>query len=283
VQLFNLPEATHFCTLAAASNQGIEQSLPTFHAAHPALVTLSEGTPRFDIHRVNLLMSAERWLLYSVGHYRRAVEMLVPATAPWAHVTLYYASFFSANALLAMFGGWVGQVARKTLVVEVADGSPGHQELRVLRGSRAKSPSGTGGSHRIFWDFFYNSVPTLSAWVPPRLALALTPVNGDFAWQIAVRNEVNYDMFHAWGATVTFYKSFNRRQHQSLAGPLAQQLDTTEHLARLALHFAKELKLSSAALADCGFVGDRAAVHRRLVRQAVPSLLNQSAFTEFAA
>src|SRR5262245_56287838 len=106
MNLFDLtPGAEHFCrplTIPPASPpQSIKALVDSFHSVSH----LKEGDPRFEVYRLSLLSSIERWLLYSVAHYRRALEMLVPASAPWAHVTLYYASFFSANAILGMFGG----------------------------------------------------------------------------------------------------------------------------------------------------------------------------------
>ena len=235
MRLFDLPQAKYFCAAPRPPGQGQEQSLPTFHLALKNIHKLQEGTPRFDIHRINLLISAERWLLYSVGHYRRAIEMLVPASAPWGQVTLYYASFFSANALLAMFGAWVGQTMYGSIAVDVETGLPGQQEFRIVRGPKASSPTGARGSHRAFWDFFYDTIPAITAWVPPRLATALSPVNGDYAWQIKSRNNVNYDMFHAWEASTHFYRTFKNGRLKTLSGPLQLQLEVTEQLIRLAL------------------------------------------------
>lgn len=283
MRLFDLPQAKHFCAPLPTSNHGLEQSLPAFHVALKHASRLQEGTAHFDIHRTNVLMSVERWLLFSIGHYRRALEMLVPASAPWAQVTLYYASFFSANAVMAMFGGWVGQTINGSRVVDVQKGAPGQQELRILRGSSARSPNGVRGSHRTFWDFYYDAVPAVAAWAPASLVSALSPVNGDYAWQISSRNDVNYDMFHAWRALTDFCGTFKPAKLKTLSGPLRLQLDATEQIIRLALFFASELSLSSFALANCGFTGNRTQVQRRLVKQQVPALLNQSAFGEFAA
>jgi hypothetical protein len=283
VQLLDLIQAQHFCTPLGAAAQGLEQSLPAFHLGLKKVTHLTEGTQNFTIHRANLLLSAERWLLFSVGHYRRALEMLVPVSAPWSQITLYYAAFFSANAILALFGAWIGHTVDGIHVVDVEKGTPGQQLLRIVRGKNAKSPSGARGSHKVFWDFFYDAIPTIKAWVPPKLANALSPVNNDYAWQITSRNSVNYDMFSAWDCSMRFYSSFKPAKLQTLAGPLRLQFEATEDLIRLALHFAQELALSNSALANSGFKGDRIQVQRRLVKQAPPAILNQSAFPEFAA
>jgi hypothetical protein len=280
MRLFDQVEATHFCKPLTAAPGGAAQSLSAFlDAMPPGTIRLSEGTQRFDVHRVNLLNSVERWLLYSLGHYRRAMDMFVPASAPWAQVTLYYSAFFAANALLGMFGGWIGQARHGNYVVEVERGAPGHQQFRIHRGLR--SPSGTCGSHREFWDFFYDSCASLVPWAPPHLGAALQPVNNDFAWQIVNRNEVNYDMFHAWNATTLFHNTFQAaRYRRSLSGPLALQLEATERLIRIASHFADTLSVFSFGLAGCGLNGARAQVQRRLVKQAPPGLIQLSELPE---
>ncbi len=233
---------------------------------------------RFQVHQINLLMSIERWLLYSLGHYRRSVDMLVPVSAPWAHVTLYYASFFAANAILGIFGCWLGQTRNGLRLVDVRHGVPGNQELRIHR--RPSSPSGASGSHRAFWDFFYDGVASIVAWAPGELAPSLNPVNNDFGWQIAERNGINYDMFHAWSASTLFYNTFKPAKLKTLSGPLKLQLDSTERILKLALHFAKAVSLSANALEGCGAEGTRLQIQNRLASQASPRLVTQSGFAK---
>ena len=64
-------------------------------------------------------------------------------------MTLYYSSFFGANAILGMFGGWLDYER----MVEVDQGTPNAQVFRISR--RLRSPSGYKGNHKIFWDNFY--------------------------------------------------------------------------------------------------------------------------------
>lgn len=275
MRLFDQPQAHYFCAPTPATIAGVSaQSLPTFHASFGKGTTLVEGTTAYQVHQVNLLNSVERWLVYALGHYRRAVDMLVPISAPWAQVTLYYGSFFAANAILGMFGGWIGQTQKGNIVVDVERGAFGTQELKIHR--RLASPSGAGGSHKAFWDFFYDSVAAISAWAPPKLAPALTPVNGDFAWQIAERNSVNYDMFGAWDATTFFHTTFKPAKLKSLRGPLQLQLDATDRIIRLALHFATAAALPGAAIAGSGPTGSRLQIQKRLVTQAPPGIAKQS-------
>jgi hypothetical protein len=280
MRLLDLPQAKHYCTPPAQARTGIgRQSLPTYYTGlAPHIVVMQEGSTAFQIHQVNVLDSVERWLAYAVAHYRRSIEMLVPVSAPWMHVTLYYSSFFAANAILGMFGGWIGHTARGIRAVDVEAGAPGNQALRVHR--QLRSPRGAKGSHKIFWDVFYDATAAIVAWAPAELAPALSPVNGSYDWQIGERNNVNYDMFHAWAASKAFYASFNPARLKSLSGPLQLQLEATQTILQLALHFATEVTLQSDALLDCGFEGKRLQIQRRLVKHAPPHLLSQSALDE---
>src|SRR5262249_44800235 len=108
MQLFDITEAQHFCAPLAAPLAGVGQSLSALHRSlSPRHVVLHEGTVEFQAHQVSLMHAVERWILFGVADYRRALDMFIPSNAPWAHVTLYYASFFGANAILGMFGGWM--------------------------------------------------------------------------------------------------------------------------------------------------------------------------------
>ncbi len=161
MRLFDLLQARHFCAPPPAV-AGSMQSLPHFHSSLPNGITrLTEGTTRFEVHQANILNSVERWLAFSLAHYRRAFDMLVPISAPWAQVTLYYSSFYAANAVLGMFGGWIGHSKTGIRVVDVERGVAGSQELRIHR--KFRSPSGATGAHRVFWDVFYDATASISA------------------------------------------------------------------------------------------------------------------------
>jgi hypothetical protein len=281
MRLFDVPQAKYFCNPAASATAAVSrQSLRSFYGSIPKSVTrITEGQSHFNIHQVNLLSSVDLWLLFATTHYRRAIDMLIPASVPWAQVTLYYSSFFAANAILGMFGGWIGHTNDGMRVLDVEHGVPGSQELRIYR--KLSSPSGANGSHRIFWDFFYDATASIAAWAPPSMVSALNPVNGDFGWQIAERNDVNYDMFNAWEASKRFQKTFKPSKLTSLSGPLKLQLDATEAMIRLALEFAKQLGLGTDALQGCGQIGSASLVRRRLGSQRPPQLVSQSAFHAF--
>lgn len=269
MRLFDFTEATHFCQALPAHVPGVGQSLPTFHK-NLQLTRLTEGSTYFDVHRVSLLNAVERWILFGVADYRRALDMFIPSNAPWAHVTLYYSSFFAANAILGMFGVWV----HFERLVDVDNGVATNQVLRITR--RAPSPSGYKGSHQVFWDFFYEGCNSISPWVPSQLQSITLPVNNDRIWQITARNDINYDMSSAFDGALRLNNSFNPKKLRSLRGPVRQQLDVTEGMLKLALYFAKAFGVSSFAYEGLG-TGTRAKLLRAFVTKAPPGLSTQSA------
>jgi hypothetical protein len=273
MQLFDIDEARHFCTPLPAHRPGVGQSLKAFHRTLPRQMRLVEGTTYFDVHRVSLLNAVERWILFGVADYRRALDMFIPSNAPWAQVTLYYSSFFAANAILGMFGAWLDHER----LVDVVQGTPNSQILKIARSPR--SPNGYPGSHRTFWDFFYEGCNAISPWVPTELQSAVSPVNNDRTWQIEARNEVNYDMHSAFDGARSFVTSFNPKKLRSLPGSLGQQLDVTENMLKLAIYFAKLFGVNSFAYQGIGN-GSRSKVFRELVTKISPGLVTQSVLHE---
>lgn len=274
MHLFDITEAGHFCTPLPLHQPGTGQSLSAFHRGLPArTVRLNEGNTAFDIHRVSLLNAIERWILFGVADYRRALDMFIPSNAPWAHVTLYYSSFFGANAILGMFGVWLDHER----LVDVEQGVPNAQILRITK--RPRSFSGYTGSHRVFWDYFYEACNIIAPWVPTEFQSAITPVNGDRIWQITARNDVNYDMHSAFGGAKFFEGSFNPKKLRSLPGSLGQQMEVTVDMLKLAIFFASYFKVYSFAYEGLGS-GTRAKVFRELVTKSTPSMVHQSALQE---
>lgn len=274
MRLFDIAEAQHFCKPLPRSLPGVGQSLESLHNQLRGVTRLLEGSHNFTAHRVSLLNAVERWILFGIVGYRRALDMFIPSNAPWAHVTLYYSSFFAANAILGMFGAWIHFKS----VVDVEHGTPHSQKLRINR--KIRSPSGYKGSHRVFWDFFYEGCITFSPWVPPRLQQVTTPVNSDRTWPVRARNDVNYDSFIAFQEAQNFAGSFDPTKLYSVTGPLGQQLELTEGMLRLALYFANYLGVSSFAFDGLGVRGERSKIMRMLVRRIPPNLAKQSALQE---
>src|SRR5690348_15473407 len=125
MRLLDITEAQYFCRPLSAHAPGVGQSLPAFHNSL-RITHLREGTTAFDVHRTSMLNAVERWILFGIAGYRRALDMFIPSNAPWEHVTLYYSSFFSANAILGMFGVW----ANFNRLIDVDQGSPNSQVFR---------------------------------------------------------------------------------------------------------------------------------------------------------
>ncbi len=278
--LLNPIQARHFCAPLATHVPGQGQSLGDLHNRIRA-TRLSEGQPNFSTHRVSMLNAVERWMLFGTAHYRRSLDMFIPATTPWAQVTLYYASFFAANALLGMFGVWIGQ----SQLIDVECGVPNQQVLKVRRNVR-RGPTGLSGSHRLFWDFFYEACSSLSPWVPNRMRGVMTPVNNDRTWQIKERNAVNYDTSRAHEAALRFQQSFQpkkKRPRTTLTGAIRQQLEVTEQMLKLAFHFANKFQVQSFALDGFGVPGHRSRVIRAVATKVPPSLVNQSILQDLLA
>ena len=141
MNLFDLdPGSGHFCRPLSTPPTGVPRSVKEVVENFKGVTHLREGEPRFDTYRLALLSSVERWLLYSASNYRRALDMLVPVAAPWAHVTLYYSSFFAANAILGMFGGYVKTEGKRT-VIDVLTQMPDSQEFLITRDPPLPAPS----------------------------------------------------------------------------------------------------------------------------------------------
>ena len=274
MRLFDIAEAQHFCRPLPSSLRGVGQSLESLHSQFGNVTRLVEGSQNFTDHRVSLLNAIERWILFGIAGYRRALDMFIPSNAPWAHVTLYYSSFFAANAILGMFGVWIHFKS----IVDVEQGTPKSQKLRIRR--KFRSPLGYTGSHKVFWDFFYEGCISFSPWVPLRLKQVTTPVNSDRTWPVRARNDVNYDSFIAFQAAQNFSGSFDPTKLDSVTGPLRQQLELTEDMLRLALYFANYLGVSSLGLDGLGVTGQRSKIMRKLVTKVPPSLTKQSALQE---
>ncbi len=276
MRLFDFTEARHFCQPLQVYQPGVGQSLSALYR-NRGTTRLAEGSLDFETHRVSLLNAVERWILFGIANYRRALDMFIPSNAPWAHVTLYYSSFFAANAILGMFGVWVNFEC----LVDVEHGTARNQVLLVTKhlNKKLKSPNGYTGSHKVFWDLFYYGCNAISPWVPTKLQGTMSPVNNDPVWQVRVRNDVNYDMFEAFKGATLVNKTFNPRRLQSLSGALAEQLNLAENMLKVALYFANEFDVNSFAFEGLS-TGTRGRVLRSLVRKVPPDLTYQSVLRE---
>jgi hypothetical protein len=181
--------------------------------------------------------------------------MLTVAAAPWAHVSMYYASFFFASATLLMLGAHTDGGA---FVVDVAASAPGGQVLEIRRRTKKVQVVPGGGPHRSFWKLFYRATPHLHPLLTPVLQAVLQPVSGDEEWQIARRNEINYEADKAVDVMQDFLATFNAKALDpknitaSLKGPLATQFGLAVGMAELAFHVAASVGLDSEGLQQFG-------------------------------
>lgn len=90
---------------------------------------------------------------------------------------------------------------------------------------------------------------------------------------------MNYDMHEAFGGTSLFASNFNPKKLRLLSGDLGQQLEVTECMLKLAIHFATFFKVYSFAYEGMGN-GLRAKVFKDLVAKPTPRMVEQSEFRE---
>ena len=252
MRIFGISEAHYYCSLFGRSSGDAKESIDDFRRSYlrPGR-NIKEGTVLFQQYRDCSLRDVERSLFFAASHYRRSLDLMIPSSSPWAHVTLYYGSWYASRALLGMFGCTVSG----NVVVDVGRGSPGHQELR-LRGignKRGQQSTTYRGSHRIFWDLFYSAFRGLTPMVAPHFAAVLSPISGDPVWQIQHRNEVNYDSFIGFRLAQDFNRSFSKQGFPScLPGVLSTQFTILETLLELVYSFALQFSLSTDALDGLG-------------------------------
>jgi hypothetical protein len=268
MQVFGTGEAVHFCS-------GYK-SVPAVAGRRPADIgwskgTRIEGSNDFDAVRAALLEDAERGLFFAATHYRRALDLMMAASAGWAQVTLYYGSWYAAHAILGMFGS---AVLRGKTVVQVATNAPGSQALRI-----GNETSTYGGSHQRFWDLFYRAVAPLRVRVAPALAFALTPVSSDPAWQIDRRNTLNYDTGRLLSLAGKFNSSFDKDSFPTcLPGTLGTQFRVTEGLVEVGFSLASTVGLRTAALGGAWVTcsGLRDCVREAIFSAKAPALVRKS-------
>ena len=209
-----------------------------------------EGTSLFQEYKDCSLREIERSLFFAASHYRRSLDLMISSSSPWAHTTLYYGSWYASHALLGMFGCTVFD---GKFIIDVNRSLPGRQELQLRRvgnGSRVGQEITTySGSHRVFWDLYYNSVQNLIPVVDTTFAAILSPIMGDPVWQIENRNDVNYDTSTGLDLAGNFDLSFSQTNFPNcLSGRLATQYQILETLLELVFSLATDYGLHTDAL-----------------------------------
>ena len=239
--------ATHYCGSFAPRAGDSERSLEDFVTSRlHRLSSISEGSELFAEYKACALRDVERSLFFSASHYRRALDLMIPSSAHWAQVTLYYGSLFAARALLGMFGcGVFG-----TRIVEVNQSIPKSQILNIKRlGNRANQYYvSSKGPHRRFWEIFYNFVPPISRLVEARLTAVLSPVAGNANWLIEERNKVNYDTSESVKSAETMRSFDAARFPRSLPSALHTQYRICEGIFEVGFTFANQFGLQTDAL-----------------------------------
>lgn len=251
MQLFKLPEAKHYCS-SFTTEPDANKSLDDYsRKALSGVSSLREGTDAFIKFRSCSLRNVERYMFLAAANYRSSLDLMTTARAPWAYVTMYYGTWYSAHALLGMFGGTV--LRRKAVSVEKRN--PGQQELSVKRIGKGKNRQFTTGkgSHQIFWDLFYRAMQPLRPQFDPRFSAALAPVGGDHFWQAYRRNEINYDPWRGLGVADDFRSAFSKDRFPGcLSGAMGTQYSLMEALVELAFVCKDKVELKTDAMANMG-------------------------------
>ncbi|MBA7505648.1 hypothetical protein ES706_04324 [subsurface metagenome] len=249
MRLFSIAEAKYYSSHFRGSVGDSERSLTEFHKKYllNKFHTFHEGTTIFDEYRDCLLRNVERSLFFSASHYRRALDLMISSACPWAHVTLYYGSWHVAHALLGLFGCTI----INNYVIDVAKGLAGNQVLRIQRigGKPGQVNTTYKGPHQIFWDLFYEAFRAIKTIFPSRFQPAISPINGDRAWQSDRRNEVNYDSFSGIQLSQDFERGFACDSFPvCLPGVMNTQYGVFELLLEMSFYYARDFGIATDAL-----------------------------------
>jgi hypothetical protein len=255
--VLGISEAKYFCRGTGAITTIPNSSFRNWAASTHLNQAFLEPSPGYDMLRASSRREVSRLLFLGASHYRRSFDLLLPSSAGWAQVTLYYGSFFIAHALLGMFGA----PRMGKYVLEVTNGAPGAQRFQV-----SKSPVATGGSHQSFWSHFYHSMISLQPLVNAPVRFALDPISKDPHWLINNRNGVNYDSYLAVDLAAQHQARFRKSSPRTtLPGALGIQLHHLEAMLTIASTFARDFRLKTDVLASLSPNGSRNAKMRSLV------------------
>ncbi len=276
MRLFTQAEAAHFFTNFTAESGDSQFGIDDFydnHLRHTASV--SENTQRFNQYRACLAREAERSLFLSISQYRRSLDLMMSSSAHWAFVTLYYSSWYAAQSILAMYGGRVFYQC----VMDVGIGTPGAQRLdrRQIGNKIGQESVGSRGSHKVFWEIYYNSVTSLAGIVPATLTFAVNPHLNDSFWQIDLRNNYNYRTYLALDLQHDFTNSFVQATYPlSLPGNLRTMNQVAEEMLEFACLTARNVGLATDTLGTYGPQGLRTQARKRIYGGNAPALVNRS-------
>jgi hypothetical protein len=241
---FDLISSQHYCGGAIGFSASATASFKNYvHQTLHKGQTLSEGTPTFDEFRRQSLREVERRIFLAASNFRRGEDLMILPSAPWSWITMYYASFHAAHAILGMLGVTIDPHSRH---IWVQASSPGSQALKVE--ACPPLPAGTKlpGPHERFWDMYYQHTVRLQSDLPPLLKGAAVPIGGRARWQIEYRNLQNYDTFVAFQTMGDFSSSFAPATYPSSLGRnFARQVEGAKTMVTAAVWIADKVGLSS--------------------------------------
>lgn len=278
MKIFSESEAKYYCSKYAGSSGDAEKSISEFITmylkSHKGVV--AEGTSLFQEFCDCSLRAVERWIFFAASHYRRSLDLMISSSSPWAHITLYYGSWYASRALLGMFGC---QIFSPYLVVDVHKGTPGNLELRVRKIGKNLGQMSTTyrGTHRIYWDLFYRAALPLKTIIKPHLATVLSPISGDPVWQIQNRNEINYNSYISIQMARNFEQSFTKSSFPAcLPGAMGTQYRILESLLELVFTYADDFHLGTDALKNFSSTSLRKKIRSLVYNVKAPSLVRRS-------
>ena len=260
--------AKHFCQRFSGTSTPMSDIRDLYDTVLDKRSTFKEGDAIYDQYRDFLLRESERSFFLAVSCFRRALDLFTASSVFWAHVSLYYCSWFAAHSALGMFGCWVrGPRKQMRIVIDARTQLPGEQEFAIEK----NYSSIYAGSHQFFWDAYYNAMKTVVVWTKPSLHLAVTPVSNSPTWAIDRRNLVNYQSLHAFKLIDDHAAKFDASKFpSSLQGDLATQFQ----LARTLLLFSAEKAVEFGLKTDIfPRFKSRAEAIRKLIYKANPSKL----------
>lgn len=230
---------------------------------------IREGTSDFAAVRDYLLREAERSMLLAAAKRLAAVRGLTEATVPWTVVGLYYSSFFSAKALLAMHGGCV----LKSAWLEIDDSTQGSMVLRISRKPHPAVANGRFGSHQRFWKIFYQAAQSIYAFAPATDVHALDPVNSSETWLIDSRNQLNYKTTEAFTLINDFASGFDATNVPSCFPGIINVFSNIASAMQAVTHFFRTDYALSSDVLSARFASLDAAVSQLIRPLPDPSLV----------
>ena len=277
MRVFSEIGATHYCGHFQPTPNTLNVSVDNFVWGNLRRANkIVEGSATFDQYRTLVLRDTERYLFLATSHYRRALDLMVASASHWAHVTLYYGSWFAAHALLGLFGC---RLSYKH-VIDVASSQMGSQQLekRNIGDGHTQYSLTRTGTHERFWEAFYNATPRIRNMAGRQYVAVLSPVAGDVTWLIKNRNRINYAAQESISFANSFAATFTKDNFpNSLPGELNTQYSICEGLLDVAYMFANQFGLNTDALGTVGDPGPFSSkVASSIYRAQAPELVGQT-------